>query len=188
MGKLIYSTICSLDGYVEDSQGKFDWAAPDEEVHSFVNELERPVGVYLYGRGMYETMAYWETGGSETGRSPVVREFAEIWRTADKVVYSRTLSEVATTKTRLEREFDPAAVRRMKLADDRNLSVGGSGLAAQALASGLVDELALFVMPVVVGSGKPALPSGLRLQLKLVDHRSFDSGTVYVHYRLGDAA
>jgi dihydrofolate reductase len=181
MARLAYSALASLDGFVEDASGRFDWAAPDEEVHAFVNELERPVGTHLYGRRMYETMVYWETAG---GGPRHIREYAEIWRAADKVVYSRTLEAVASARTRLERDFDPEAVGRLKAAADRDLSVGGAELAGQALAAGLVDELHLFLAPVLVGSGKPALPDGVRLSLRLVEQRRFESGFVYVRYRV----
>ena len=172
MGKLIYSTIASLDGYIEDEQGKFDWAAPDDEVHAFINELERPVGTYLYGRRMYETMVAWETVDSHP--------YAEIWRGADKIVYSRTLGSVASARTRIEREFDPDAVRRLK--EHGDVSVGGPALAAEAIRAGLVDEYQLFLVPVVVGRGKRALP-GFRLDLELLEERRFDSGVVYLRYR-----
>jgi dihydrofolate reductase len=180
MAKLVYSAIASLDGYVEDESGAFDWAAPDEEVHAFVNELERGVGTYLYGRRMYETMAAWET---LDGESPVVRDFAAIWRAADKVVYSTTLTEASTARTRIEHDFDADAVRRMKGAAARDISVGGPELAAQAIAAGLVDEIHLFLVPVLVGGGKPALPDGVHADLELVDEHRFDSGVVHVHYR-----
>lgn len=188
MAQLIYSMICSLDGYVEDADGNFDWAAPDEEVHAFVNELERPVGTYLYGRRMYETMAYWETGGDEPEQAAAMRDFARIWRAADKVVYSRTLDGVSTARTRLERELDPAAVRRLKETADQDLTVGGPGLAAEALAAGLVDELQLLLVPVVVGAGKRALPTDLRLDLELRDQRRFANGTVHLRYSVPTAA
>ena len=167
MGKLIYSAIASLDGYVADDS--FDWAEPDEEVHAFVNELERPIGTYLYGRRLYEVMAVWETAHALPDGKSVTRDFAEIWEAADKVVYSRTLESVATARTRLERDFDPDAVRQLKAKEAHDLTVGGPGLAAQALAAGLVDELHLFVTPVVVGGGTKALPGGLRLELELLD-------------------
>jgi dihydrofolate reductase len=179
MAKLIYSAIASLDGYIEDEHGKFDWAAPDAEVHRFVNEMERPIGTYLYGRRMYETMVYWETA---RGEEPQIRDYAEIWQAADKVVYSTTLDGVSSARTRLERRFDPAAVRRLKSDAVRDLSVGGPGLAAHALEAGLVDECHLFLHPVTVGSGKPALPAGVRLELH--DERRFESGVVYVRYRV----
>jgi dihydrofolate reductase len=186
MGKLLYSMLCSLDGYVEDAEGNFDWAAPDEEVHAFVNELERPVGTHLYGRRMYETMLFWEVGGgADTDQPSPESEFAEIWRAADKVVYSRTLSDVSTAKTRLERDFDADALRTLKRDSNSDLSIGGAGLASQALAASLVDELHLFIVPTAVGGGKPVLPVGLRLPLELMDHRSFGNGTLYLRYRLG---
>jgi dihydrofolate reductase len=179
MAKLIYSAIASLDGYIEDEHGKFDWAAPDAEVHHFVNDMERPVGTYLYGRRMYETMVYWETAPSER---PESRDYAEIWRAADKVVYSTTLEGVSSARTRLERDFDPAAVRQLKRDADRDVSVGGPGLAAHALQAGLVDECHLFLHPVTVGGGKPALPAGVRLEL--LGERRFESGVVYLSYRV----
>lgn len=183
MAKLIYATLCSLDGYVEDEGGKFDWAAPDEEVHGFVNELERPIGTYLYGRGMYETMAVWETMDL-AGEPPVMSDYAEIWRAAEKIVYSRSLQSAPSARTRIEREFDPAAVRALKASADRDLSIGGPGLAAAAFGAGLVDECHLFLSPVVVGGGKRALPEGVRLQLELLDERRFGGGVVHLHYRL----
>ena len=182
MARLIYSALASLDGYVADEDGRFDWAEPDEEVHRFVNDLERSVGTYLYGRRMYEVMASWETAGG-ADQPPFVRDYAEIWRAADKVVYSKTLEAVATARTRIERDFDPAAVRQLKETADRDLTVGGPGLAGQALAAGLVDELHLFVAPVVVGGGTQALPDGVRLELELLDERRFSSGVVHLRYR-----
>jgi dihydrofolate reductase len=179
MAKLIYSTIASLDGYIADEDGNFDWAAPDEEVHAFVNDLERPVGTYLYGRRMYEVMAVWETIDDP---APVMRDYAEIWRAADKVVYSKTLDAVPTPRTRLERDFDPDAVRRMKATAQSDISVGGPELAAQAIAAGLVDELHLFVTPVVVGRGKRSLPNNVRVNLELLDERRFGDGVVHLHY------
>ena len=179
MANLIYSTICSLDGYVEDASGGFAWAAPDEEVHAFVNDLERPLGTYLYGRRMYETMVYWETVESD---SPVARDFADIWRAADKIVYSRTLADVSSPRTQLRREFDPAAIERLKRDSPSDLSVGGADLAGQAMAAGLVDECQLLVCPVVVGGGKRALPDDVSASLELRDERRFGSGVVYLHY------
>ena len=170
---LIYSAIASLDGYIEDAHGKFDWAAPDEEVHAFINELERPVGTYLYGRRMYETMVAWETIDSHP--------YAEIWRAAEKIVYSRTLESVASAKTRIEREFDPEAVRRLK--EEGDVSVGGPTLAAEAIRAGLVDEYHLFLAPVLVGAGKRAFPDGIREELELLDERRFKSGFVYLRCR-----
>ena len=184
MGKLIYSAITSLDGYVNDEDGNFDWAEPDEEVHAFVNELERPIGTYLYGRRLYETMVYWETAHTHADH-PVEREYAELWQAADKVVYSRTLAPVASARTRVERDFDPDAVRQMKAASARDLTVGGSNLAAQAITAGLVDECHLFVAPILVGGGTPAFPHGVRSQLELADERRFGNGMVHLHYRIG---
>ncbi len=184
MAKLIYAPIASVDGYIEDESGSFDWAAPSDEVHAFVNDLERPVGTHLLGRRMYETMTYWETGPSEGEHSDVGRDFAELWRGADKVVYSRTLETAATARTRVEREFDPEAVRQLKATAARDISVGGPELAAQALAAGVVDELHLFLVPVVVGGGKRALPFGVRLELDLLDERRFADGTVFLRYRV----
>ena len=179
MAKLIYSALASLDGYTEDEDGKFDWARPDEQVHAFVNDLERPIGTHLYGRRMYETMAVWETMADP---APVMRDYAEIWRAADKIVYSKTLATAASERTRVERDFDPEAIRQLKAAADRDLSVGGPTLAAVAIEAGLVDEIQLFLNPVVVGGGKRALPAGVRLPLELIDERRFDSGVVYVRY------
>ncbi len=183
MAKLIYTAITSLDGYIEDEEGRFDWAAPDAEVHAFVNDLERPVGTHLYGRRMYETMAVWQTVGDESGLPAVEVDFAEMWRDLDKVVYSRTLDAVSTSRTRLEREFDPEAVRRMKEAADRDISVSGPGLAQHAFRVGLVDEVHLFVCPVVVGGGKPGLPRDVRVDLELLDERRFENGVVHMHHR-----
>jgi dihydrofolate reductase len=183
MAKLIYSAIASLDGYVADVDGNFDWAAPDEEVHAFVNELERPVGTYLYGRRMYETMVYWETRGAGADQAPHIRDYAEIWRGADKIVYSTTLKEPSSARTQIEREFDPEAIRRIKASAERDISIGGPGLAAHALAAALVDECHLFLAPIVVGGGTRALPDGVRLELELVDERRFASGFVHLHYR-----
>ena len=187
MPKLIYSAIASLDGYVADEEGNFDWAAPDEEVHRFVNDLERPVGTYLYGRRMYETMVYWETAHTEPGEPSAGREFAEIWRAADKVVYSRTLEAPASARTRMERDFDPEAVRRIKDEAGADISVGGPTLAAQALEAGLVDELQLFLAPIVVGGGNRALHDGVRVGLELMGEHSFAGGFVYLRYRAGCA-
>jgi dihydrofolate reductase len=182
MAKLIYSAIASLDGYIEDEAGRFDWAEPDEEVHRFVNELERSVGTYLLGRRMYEVMVYWETI-ELADQPPFIRDFAEIWRAAQKVVYSTTLKTVASARTRLEREFDADAVRRLKAEAGRDVTVSGPELAAQAFHAGLVDELRLFVAPVVVGGGKKALPDDVRLRLEVMDERRFRNGTVHLRYR-----
>ena len=181
MARLTYSAIASLDGFIEDEQGKFEWAAPDEELHAFVNDQERPVGTYLYGRRMYETMVSWETVDDGAG---VTGDYAEIWRAADKVVYSRSLQSVSSDRTRLERAFDPSAIRRLKESSERDLSVGGPELAALAIEAALVDECHLFLHPVVVGGGKPALTRGLRVQLELIEERRFASGVVYLRYRI----
>ena len=184
MAKLIYAAIASLDGYVEDEDGKFDWAAPDEELHAFVNDLERPIGTYLYGRRMYETMVFWETASTEADEPAVFRDYAEIWRAAEKIVYSRTLQTASSARTRIEGEFDPDAVRRLKESSAGDISVGGAELAGHAISAGLVDECHLFLFPVVVGGGKRALPGDVRVQLELLDERRFGSGVVHLHYRL----
>jgi dihydrofolate reductase len=183
MAELIYSAITSLDGYVADEEGNFDWAAPDEEVHAFVNDLERPIGTYLYGRRMYEVMTYWETAHTVPDQPPMILDYAQIWQAADKIVYSKTLETATSARTRIERDFDPDAVRRMKATAERDISVGGPGLAAQAIAAGLVDELSLFVTPVVVGGGTRSLPDGVRWDLDLADERRFRNGVVYLRYR-----
>jgi dihydrofolate reductase len=183
MAKLIYAVITSLDGYVADEDGNFDWAEPDEEVHAFVNDLERAAGTNLYGRRMYEVMVYWETALSLVDLTPVARDFAQIWQAADKVVYSKTLDAVSSARTRIERDFDPEAIRQMKASAGRDITVGGPDLAAQAIKAGLVDEYHLFVVPVVVGGGKQSLPDDVRLSLEVRDLRRFDSGVVYLHYR-----
>jgi dihydrofolate reductase len=183
MAKLIYSSITSLDGYVADEDGNFDWAEPDEEVHRFVNDLERPIGTYLYGRRMYDVMAYWENATTVADQPPVAREFAQIWQAADKIVYSKTLETTSSNRTRIERVFDAEAVRQMKAAVGRDLTVGGPDLAAQAIKAGLVDEYHLFVAPIVVGGGKKSLPDNVRLNLELLDERRFGSGMVHLHYR-----
>jgi dihydrofolate reductase len=183
MAKLLYVMNASLDGYIADEDGKFDWGAPGEEYYSFISDLLRPVGTYLYGRRLYELMAVWETDPAVAAQSPGTREFAEIWQSADKVVYSRTLAAAGTIRTRIERGFDPDAVRQLKAAAERDLTVGGPALGAHAIRSGLVDEVHLFVWPVVVGGGKPFLPDRVRLQLELLDERRVGSGVVYLRYR-----
>jgi dihydrofolate reductase len=183
MARLIYSAITSLDGYIADADGRFEWAAPDEEVHAFLNELERPVGTYLYGRRMYETMRYWETAHALAGRRSVSLDYARIWQAADKIVYSTTLQTPDTGRTRIERDFDPVQVRKLKEAADRDLTIGGARLAAQAIAAGLVDEYQLFVVPAVVGGGTRSLPDQVRLNLALAEEHRFGSGTVYLCYR-----
>ncbi|HLZ10587.1 MAG TPA: dihydrofolate reductase family protein [Chloroflexota bacterium] len=184
MAKLIYTAITSLDGYVADEDGSFDWAAPDDEVHAFVNDLERPVGTYLYGRRMYEVMVAWETAQTFADEGPVIRDFAHIWQAADKIVYSRTLAAVSSARTRIERELDPEAVRHLKARAERDLSIGGPDLAAQAFKARLVDECHLFLTPIVVGGGKPALPTNIRVKLELLDERRFGNGVVYLRYRI----
>jgi dihydrofolate reductase len=185
MAKLIYSAITSLDGYIADEDGNFDWAAPDEAVHTFVNDLERPVGTYLYGRRMYEVMVAWETVPTGFDQPPVIQDYAQIWRAADKNVYSRTLETASSARTRIERDFDPEAVRRMKAEAKRDISVGGPDLAAQTIKAGLVDELHLFLTPIIIGGGKRVLPDSVRLKLDLLDERRFGSGVVHLHYRIG---
>ncbi len=185
MARLIYSAITSLDGYGEDGEGNFDWSMPDEEVHSFVNDLERPVGTYLYGRRMYETMVFWEREENFADGPPVVRDFARIWQAADKVVYSTTLEAAGSARTTIERRFDPGTVRQMKETAGGDITVGGSDLAAQAIRAGLVDEFHLFVTPILVGGGKRSLPDGVRLPLELVEERRFGNGVVHLHYRTG---
>ena len=179
MGRLIYSMIMSLDGFVADENGNFDWAEPDEEVHRFVNDLQRSIGTYLYGRRMYETMVYWETEGED---NDVGRDYAEVWRAADKIVYSRTLERTASKKTELRRDFEDEVVRRFKDEWERDIAVAGPELAGQALAAGLVDELQLFVVPALVGGGKRALPGNGLTRLALRDERRFGNGTVYLRY------
>ena len=182
MAKLIYSTMTSLDGYINDEQGEFGWARPDEEVHGFFNDLERPIGTHLYGRRMYEMMSYWQDPGDLGG--PVHRDYAEIWQAAEKIVYSRTLESAPTPRTRLEAEFDPGAVRELKETAETDLGIGGAGLAAEALRAGLVDELHQVLHPVIVGGGTHWLPTGLRLDLELLDEHRFAGGAVHLHYRI----
>ncbi len=182
MGRLIYAANISLDGFVEDETGSFDWSVPDEEVHAFWNEHERHIGTSLYGRRMYEAMRVWEDDDWLTDEPTVVREYAEIWRDADKVVYSSSLVEPCTARTRTERRFEPAFVRRLKESSSANLSIGGAGIAAEAFRHGLVDECVLLVCPVVVGGGKSALPAGVRLDLELLEHRRFGNGVVYLRH------
>jgi dihydrofolate reductase len=183
VARLIYSAITSLDGYVADENGNFDWAAPDDEVHAFVNDLERNVGTYLYGRRMYEVMVYWETAHTVADQPAVIKDFAEIWQAADKVVYSKTLKAVSSARTRIERDFDPEAVRQMKASAGRDIGVGGPHLAAQAIKAGLVDELHLFVAPIVVGGGNASLPDNFLVKLELLDEHRFGSGVIHLHYR-----
>jgi dihydrofolate reductase len=181
MAKLIYSAITSLDGYIADEEGNFDWGAPDEEVHTFFNDLERPIGTYLYGRRMYEVMVAWETMDL-ADQPPFIQDFAELWRAADKVVYSTTLETASSARTRIERDFDPESIRQLKASAGRDLTVGGPDLAAHAFEAGLVDECHLFLAPILVGGGKRALPDKVRLQLELLDERRFGNGMVHLHY------
>ena len=183
MGRLIYSAITSVDGYVADREGNFDWAEPDEEVHRFVNDLERPVGTYLLGRRMYEVLRYWENPPAIAEQPDFVQDFARLWQGAEKVVYSKTLTEVSSRRTRLERNFDPTAVARLKAAALHDLTVGGPTLAGQAINAGRVDEIHLFLNPIAVGGGTAALPADLRLRLELLDQRRFGNGVVYLRYR-----
>lgn len=183
MAKLIYSAIASLDGYIADENGNFDWAAPDEEVHAFVNDLERPIGTNLYGRRMYDVMVAWETMDTGTDQPPVIRDYAQIWRAADKIVYSRTLEKAASAQTRIVRDFDPEAIRQMKANAERVISIGGPEIAAQALEAGLVDEIHLFLTPIIIGGGTRALSDHVRVKLALLDERRFSSGVVHLHYR-----
>jgi dihydrofolate reductase len=184
MAKLIYTAIASLDGYVADASGAFDWAFPDAEVHAFVNDLERPAGTYLYGRRLYETMVFWETAHTLPDRRAESMDFAQLWQAAEKIVYSRTLQAVSSARTRLEREFDAQAIRRLKASADREISIGGPELAAHALRAELIDELRFFIAPAIIGAGKRFLPDRLRLSLELLDERRFKGGFVYLSYRL----
>ncbi len=184
MAKLIYVSNVSLDGYIEDEHGSFDWTAPDDELFAFITDLVRPIGTYLYGRRLYDTMALWETDPALGASSGLMADFAAVWQAADKVVYPTTLDAVSTTRTRLERDFHPASVRDMKASATADLTLGGAHLAAQALKAGLIDECHLFIRPVLVGGGKPALPSDLRVDLELLDDRQLGSGVVYLRYRV----
>jgi dihydrofolate reductase len=181
--KLIYMMAASLDGYVADADGKFDWAEPDEQVHGFINDLVRPFGTYLYGRRMYDLMIYWETAHTQMDQPACIREFGEIWQGADKIVYSKTLDAVSTRRTRIERDFDAGAILELKKRASKDLAIGGPELAALALRAGLVDECQLFVAPMVVGAGKPWLPQDVRFALELLHERRFEGGMVYLHYR-----
>ena len=184
MGKLIYSMIVSLDGYVADDSGNFDWAEPDASLHSFINDLERSVGTYLYGRRMYEVMSWWESVGDTNDIRPHIQDFAKLWCAADKVIYSATLAAVSTASTRIEREFDTAAVAKMRAESERDISIGGPTLATAAIAAGLVDEYQLYIAPVIVGSGLRAFLGGARQDLELLGERRFESGFVYLNYGL----
>jgi dihydrofolate reductase len=183
MAKLIYSMLMSLDGYIADKDGKFDWAEPDEEVHTFVNDLYRPVGTYLYGRRMYEVMVAWENPDTFADQPRYIQDFAAIWQAADKLVYSKTLAAASTARARIERDFDPEAVGRLKTAAERDLAVSGPNLATQAFRAGLVDECHLFLAPIIVGGGKPSLPDNARVRLELLSERRFGNGMVFLRYR-----
>ena len=184
MVRLVYSAIASLDGYVCDRDGNFDWAAPDDELHAFVNDLERPIGTYLYGRRMYETMLFWETAHTLPDPPAAVRDYTQIWQAADKIVYSTTLASATGPRTRVESTFDPEAIRALKAQAALDISVGGPGLATHALTAGLVDECHLIIVPVVIGGGTNWLPPGIRLALDLVDHKTFGGGAVHLHYAI----
>jgi dihydrofolate reductase len=184
LAKLIYSAIASLDGYVADADGTFDWAAPDDEVHTFINDLERPIGTYLFGRRMYDVMTFWEGAYDPAGQPTPGRDFAEIWQGADKIVYSRTLKTVSSARTRLEHDFDPAAIRELKEQASEDITIGGPELAGQAIAAGLVEEIHLFLTPVLVGGGTPALPDDVKVRLELLEERRFRSGVVHLRYRV----
>ena len=184
MARLIYSALSSLDGYIEDRDGNFDWAMPDEEVHRFINNLERTAGTYLYGRRMYETMLVWETDPNLAADSSLTQDFAEIWQAADKIVYSKTLASASTRKTQIERNFNPEAIRQLKKTVQHDISIGGPELAAHAFRSGLIDECHLFLTPIMVGGGKPSLPDNVRLELELLAERRFSNGTVYLRYQV----
>lgn len=183
MAKLIYSAIASLDGYIADEEGNFDWTEPDEEVHAFVNDLERPLGTYLYGRRMYETMAAWETDPSLAANSPTMRDYAKIWQAAEKIVYSHTLEAASTSRTRIEREFESATVRQLKESAASDLSIGGAELAAHAFAAGLIDECHVFIAPVLVGAGNRCWPDRVNVRLETLEDRRFGNGMVFVRYR-----
>jgi dihydrofolate reductase len=185
MAHLIYATLMSLDGYIEDAKGDFDWAAPDEEVHRFINDLERPVGTHLYGRRMYETLKVWETDPTLSEQSSLLKDYATIWQAAEKIVFSKTLKAAVTRKTRILRDFDPEMVVKLKKEARQDILVGGAELAAQAFKAGLIDELQLFLAPILVGNGKRALPAGVRLELALIEERRFENGMVYLRYRVG---
>lgn len=183
MAKLIYSLIMSLDGFVADRDGNFDWGEPDAEVHTFLNELLRPVGTHLYGRRLYEVMAAWEDPDAFAAEPDYVQDFAQLWKAADKVVFSRTLAQPSTERTRIEREFDADAVRRLKTEAGQDLIIGGPDLAASAIRAGLVDEFQMFLSPLAVGDGKKFFPDDVRLRLELLDERRFGNGVVYLRYR-----
>ena len=184
MAHLIYSAISSLDGYIEDRDGNFDWAMPDEEVHTFINNIERSVGTYLLGRRMYEIMMVWETDPNLAAESPLMQDFAQIWQAANKIVYSRTLATPSTRYTKIARTFNPEAIEELKKTVQHEIAIGGAELAAHAFRAGLIDECHLFLIPIIVGSGKPSLPDNVRSELELLEERRFGNGTVYLRYRI----
>lgn len=186
MARLIYTTNTSLDGYIEDMDGKFDWTDPSDEVFQFITDLIRADGTHLYGRRTYENMMVWETDPSFAAQSPLLRDFAQVWQSADKIVYSRTLQAVPTRKTQIERNFDPEAVRRLKENVEQDIHIGGAELAAQAFRARLIDEYHLFIKPIILGGGKPALPDNVRLKLKLLEERRFENGEVYLRYQINE--
>jgi dihydrofolate reductase len=184
MAQLIYIANTSLDGYTEDRDGKFDWIAPGDEYYRFISNLVREAGTYLYGRRMYETMMVWETDPNLAAENPLRRDFAEIWQAANKIVYSRTLPAASTRKTQLEPDFDPEAIRQLKETVEQDILIGGAELAAHAFRSGLIDECHLFLIPIIVGGSKPALPNNIRLELELLEERRFGNGMVYLRYQV----
>ncbi len=184
MAHLIYSAISSLDGFIEDRDGNFDWAMPDEEVHTFINNLERSVGTYLLGRRMYEIMMVWETDPNLAAESPLMQDFAQIWQAANKIVYSRKLATPSTRNTKIERTFDPEAIEELKKTVQHEIAIGGAELATHAFRAGLIDECHLFLIPIIVGGGKPSLPDNVRSELELLEERRFGNGTVYLRYRI----
>ncbi|ALC91621.1 deaminase [Bacillus sp. FJAT-18017] len=185
MAKLIYPINVSLDGYMEDERGNIEWTISDDEEFAFWTDFQRPIGTYIYGRRMYESMVYWETASAKKGDQPeAFREFAQIWRAAEKIVYSRTLQEVSSARTRIEREFNPDVIRRLKESSEADITIGGPEFAGQAMRAGLIDECHLLVNPIVLGGGKRALPDNLRRRLELLGERRFRSGVVHLHYRV----
>ncbi|WP_379127250.1 dihydrofolate reductase family protein [Paenibacillus sp. sgz500958] len=184
MSKLIYATNVSLDGYTEDEQGNLGWGISDDETYAFWSDFQRTIGTYLYGRRMYEMMVYWETANAGGDQPEVKQEFAQIWRAAEKIVYSRTLQAVSSAKTKIEREFDSDAIRRLKESSGADITIGGPELAGQAMSAGLIDECHLLVNPIILGGGKRAFPDNLSMRLELLGERRFRSGVVHLHYRV----
>lgn len=184
MAHLIYTTNASLDGYIEDNEGRFDWTTPDEEYFKFISNLVKEAGTYLYGRRIYETMMVWETDPRLAAESPLWRDFAETWQAANKIVFSKTLESVSTGKTQLERSFNAEAIQQLKKSVGKDILIGGAELAAQAFRSGLIDEYHLFLIPIILGGGKPSLPNNVRLDLNLLEERRFGSGVVFLRYQI----